>query len=329
MITETRVRLNLADGRRTAAGAHDLEAPLHRPDDLRDVEDREAAREPILQRLDEELLARDAVEIRVGVAVAHEVERLLAVELLVAGLEVDRREAARPALCIEVAAIDVGVDAAELVHEELEAVEVDGDQVVDGEAGQLLDRVECSARPADRPRGVDAIRRRRRRRIAVDGNDEVTREREQRQRLQLRVGPHEHDRVGARRSRVEPLRAGARVVSDDERGRRERRRRHSLQVLLGDDELFRLRRERVERLVAVQIKAARETRRDDEEHEQDPAEHARREPATRTRRRRRLLVAPHLLERARRKNGAPIAVDGRSTTDSSLERRPHLKKRRP
>jgi len=32
------------------------------------------------------------------------------------------------------------------------------------------------------------------------------------------------------------------------------------------------------------------------------------------------LVPPHRLESGRRKNGAPVAVDGRHTTDASLER---------
>ena len=64
---------------------------LHRADDRRGLQEREAAREPVLQRLDEQLLARRPVEVGVGVAVADVVERLLAVELLVARLEVDLR----------------------------------------------------------------------------------------------------------------------------------------------------------------------------------------------------------------------------------------------
>jgi len=67
------------------------------------------------------------------VAVADEVERLLAVELLVTGLEIDRREATRPALRVEVAPVDVHVDAVQLVHEEIEAVELTVIKYVDGE----------------------------------------------------------------------------------------------------------------------------------------------------------------------------------------------------
>ena len=71
----------------------------------------------ILERADEQLLAGVAVEVAVGVAEADEVERLVAAELLVAGLQVDRRVAARPAVGVEVAAVDVHPDAAELVDE--------------------------------------------------------------------------------------------------------------------------------------------------------------------------------------------------------------------
>ena len=53
------------------------------------------------ERLEEELLPRDAVDVGVGVPEADEVERLLAVELLVAGLEIDLRVAARTADRVE------------------------------------------------------------------------------------------------------------------------------------------------------------------------------------------------------------------------------------
>ena len=68
-------------------------------------------RHAVLERLEEQLLAREPVEVGVGVAEADEVERLLAVELLVAGLEVDLRVAARAADRVDVAVVDVHVDA--------------------------------------------------------------------------------------------------------------------------------------------------------------------------------------------------------------------------
>ena len=79
-------------------------------------------------------------------AEADEVERLLAVQLLVARLEVDLRVAARAADGVDVAVVDVDVDAVQLVDEQLEAVEVDRDEVVDGDSRQLLDGVERAGR---------------------------------------------------------------------------------------------------------------------------------------------------------------------------------------
>jgi len=85
VIGEPGVRLDLADTRRAApAAAADLDVVLERADDPGDLEDRERRGEPILQRLEEELLARDTVDVGVRVPEADEVERLLAVEQLVA-----------------------------------------------------------------------------------------------------------------------------------------------------------------------------------------------------------------------------------------------------
>ena len=95
----------------------------------------------LAERADELLLAGDAVEIRVGMAVADEVERLPARELLVAGHQVDVREVVvdRARVLVVVAPVDVHPDAPELVDDLLEPVEVDRDQVVDRQVGQLLD----------------------------------------------------------------------------------------------------------------------------------------------------------------------------------------------
>src|SRR5205085_10582374 len=117
------------------AAARDLEVLLERADQLRNVEEREAAREAVFQRLEEELLPREPIEVGVGVPEADEVERLLPIELLVAGLQVDGRVAARSALGVDVAVVDRDIHAVELVHDQLEAVEVDRDQVVDRDAG--------------------------------------------------------------------------------------------------------------------------------------------------------------------------------------------------
>ena len=101
---------------------------------------REALRDLLAERAHELLLARDAVEVGVGVPEADEVERLLAVQPLVARLQVDVRVVGRDRadVLVVVAAVDVHPDAAELVHDLLEAVEVDGDQVVDGRPVRCL-----------------------------------------------------------------------------------------------------------------------------------------------------------------------------------------------
>src|SRR5581483_10367427 len=144
--------------RRARARLDHDDALLDGAEDARDVLNLEAGGEAILERLQEELLAREAVQVGVGMAEADEVERLLAVQLLIAGLEIDRRVAARAADGVEVAVVDVDVDAVHLVDEQLEAVEVDGDEVVDRDVRQVLDGVERPALAAGRPGAVDPIR---------------------------------------------------------------------------------------------------------------------------------------------------------------------------
>ena len=87
----------------------------------------------LAERAHELLLAGDAVQVVVRVAEAHEVERLLAAQQLIPGLEVDVRVVvvARAGVPVVVAAVDVHPDAAELVDDLFEAVEVDRDEVVD------------------------------------------------------------------------------------------------------------------------------------------------------------------------------------------------------
>ena len=79
---------------------------------------REVLRDLLAERAHELLLARDAVEVGVGVPEADEVERLLAVQPLVARLQVDVRVVvvARADVLVVVAAVDVHPDAAELVR---------------------------------------------------------------------------------------------------------------------------------------------------------------------------------------------------------------------
>ena len=202
---ELRLEVNLADrvrGRRD----HEVEQPQHRlrrpdvglcdvaedldelvalVDQLRDADLR-------LDLAEEVLLARRADEVVVVVAVADVVERVLAADLLVAGLDVD----VRVVLClVVVGAIDVGEDTAERVDRALEPAEVDRDHVVDREPRDLLDRLEGQLRA---PVGVGLVDLGRA--VPGDVDLEVTRDREQRGGALRGIEPDEHQRVGARRS---------------------------------------------------------------------------------------------------------------------------------
>ncbi len=292
VVGEPRVRLDLPHARRAAACAPDLDAVLHRADDRGDLKEREAGREAVLQRLDEDLLARGAVDVRVRMAIADVVERLLAVEHLVPGMEVDR---CRPGVRSDVvAAVDLDIHAVQLVHEQLEPVEVDGDDVVDRQAGQVADGVERAFRAARRPGRVDPVGRARHvGAVAVDRDDEVARERQHRERVVRRVGADEHDGVRARARDAEALGAGARVIADDQRRRGLGRRRDRVEVLLRLHDALRVGADRVQRLVAVEVQAAAETRDDDEDRDERPAEHPGEETAGRTPRWIRLPVLVH------------------------------------
>ena len=202
--------------------------------------------------------------------VADEVERLVAAELLVAGEEVDRGVAEVAAAVVEVAPVDVHPDAAEGVDELAEAAEVDGDQVVDRQAGELADGLERPLRAARRVGVVDP-RTERRPAGTVDLNEEVAREREQRDRLRLGVGADEHDRVGARLD-VLPL-AGAPVVADDERRRRLAGQR-DVEPLRGDLDVRRRGDDVGDALVEPEVGAAGD-RADHDEEERRPPRRAR------------------------------------------------------
>src|SRR5439155_5365143 len=108
-----------------------------------------------LERLYELLLTGDPVEVGVGVPVTHVVEGLATGQLLVAGLQVDRRIPAGTAVRVEVVTVDIEPDPTHPVHDLAEAPEVDRDQVVDRDAREGLDGLERALRPAVRVRLVD------------------------------------------------------------------------------------------------------------------------------------------------------------------------------
>ncbi len=272
-----------------------------------------------LKRAHEHLLARVSVQVAVEVAVAGEIERLLPVQLLVAGLQVDHCVVlAAVGVVVEVAVVDVHPDPADLGDELLEAAEVDHDQVVDLDPGELLHRLERPLGPAARVGLVDPVAEGRLAR-AMDLDVQVAREREHRDRVRRGVGAHEHERVRAGRipelDVLEPA-----VVADHERGRGLVRRRHLVELLLRD---LHLRRGGVELLharVQVEVVTACQPQRDHErggrEREEDLADEPQRAPLG-------LAIAGHLGDDARRENGMAVPVQLGSTADSFLQRRPH------
>jgi hypothetical protein len=118
----------------------------------------ERVRDLLPHRRDEGLLAREAEEVRVGVAEADEVERLLAAQVLVARLEVDVRvvRRGRAGVLVVVAPVDVDPDAAELVHDADEPEKVDADQVVDRQVRQVPHGLERAREAAGGVGAVDA-----------------------------------------------------------------------------------------------------------------------------------------------------------------------------
>src|SRR3954447_21154918 len=155
----------------------------------------------VAQLAQEVLLARRAHEVVVAVAVADVVEGVLAMELLVARVDVDRGVVLAVGVVVEVVAVDVDVDAADVVDDLAEAAEVDLDDVVDlerlaGLGEQALDRPDRQPRAAQLVRRVDAVAV-----VARDVGLEVARDRHHRGRVSVRVQPHEQDRV---RPRLEP-----------------------------------------------------------------------------------------------------------------------------
>ncbi len=160
-VGEERVAEDRARGQLLASAHTDLDVLRHRADEARHLRHREPALELLLHRGHEQLLPRYAVEVRVRVPVARVVERGATGQPLVAGLEVDLRVAEARAdarVVVVVATVDVDPDAAERVDDALEAAEVDGDEVVDRQPGEVADGVERALCAAGRVRSVDLRR---------------------------------------------------------------------------------------------------------------------------------------------------------------------------
>ena len=146
------------------------------------------------------LLAGGADDVVVCVAIAGVVERVEAAERLVAGLQVDLLVVGGgggSVVVVEVAPVDVDVDAVEGVDRPREALEVDVHEVVDLETGQGLHRLEGELGAAV---GVGRVEL-----VGADAGDlhlEIARQREEGDRVAVRVEPQEHRRI---REPFEPL----------------------------------------------------------------------------------------------------------------------------
>ena len=86
---------------------------------------------------------------------------------------------------------DVDVDPADLVDQRLEVPEVDDDDVVDGQAGEVRDRPDRERGAAELERRVDLVVA-----VAGDRHAQVARDREVHEPVASGVGAQQHDRVG-------------------------------------------------------------------------------------------------------------------------------------
>ena len=249
-------------------------------------------------------------------AVADVRERVVSAHALVARPQVDRGVTARPRVIVEVPVIDVEPDSAELVDELQEAVEVDGDEVVDRKTRERLHGLETSERTTLRERGVDPIVVDEPSRT-VNRDDQIARERQHRDRVRSRIGPDEHQRVGP--SGDVGLGTAALVGTDQKRGRRSARRR-DVEMLLRQLVGFRLRRDRAEELVLLQIGRPRCAAGDDQRRHNRPTEDEPDDMPRASPRRIGLAVSGHRRPHTGREDRPAVA--GR-TAHSSLQRGLH------
>ena len=250
---------------------------------------------------------------------ADEVERLIPTQLLVPGLQVDRRVPGWTALRIEVAPVDVHPDSTELVDQLAEAPEVDRDQVVDRNARELAHGLERASSTAV---GVGSVDLGRVRRFA--GADdlclEIAWEREHRDRVVLRIRADKHEGVRARGRSLGLARAT--VVPDDE----------SCRGLTGDREIEPLRSDPHidasrchggHRLMEIEVRPTSNTDRADGDDSCGPPENRQCERTPARWRRLRLTVDGDRPDRTGRQLHLAVAVAGMATTNASFECRPH------
>ena len=198
-------------------------------------------------------------------AEAHEVQRLRAAELLVAGLEVDRRVVrAGAGVVVEVAPVDVDVDALEPVDRAAEAAEVHVDDVVDVDVQQVADRADRELRAAEVVGLVDLALP-----VAGDLDLEVARDRHDRHRVLVGVQADDDDRVRARPDLAD---VGEAAVGAEQEDRLRLAGGHVLEELLDVRDPGRSLLEGVDVVVDLEQQTGRH-RRGGEHHDEQGAEH--------------------------------------------------------
>ena len=211
LVDRARERQDLAEARDVRGGGlREGEREPPRAQHVPCVPERVARDDP-----QQQLLPRGPHEVAVVVPVARERERLVAVELLVAGLQVDVRvvRRGRADVAVEVPLVDREPDAADLVDEILEPVEVDLDEVVDLDPERVPHDAGQQPLAAVLERHVDAVMA-----VPRDRHVQVAWDREERDPVPLRLDPREHDRVGAGTRAALPA-----VVGADQQDRLRRR----------------------------------------------------------------------------------------------------------
>ena len=267
------VAVELLEAERLACGRQDLDVLPERADEVDDPRADVRDVQPALQLAQERLLTGVAHEVGVVVAVAHVLERVQPIELAVPGLDVDHGVVVVAVVRVQVAAVDVDVDAMNRLDRVAERAEVDRHVVVDRAPDQRADGLQCKRRAAVRVRRIDL-----READTRNVDAKVTRNRKRRQRLAHGIDPHEDQRVGVAGSR---LRAVAPVIADQQGDRRiGRRLANALQHALRPPVIDVL---RVGQLVghAERPVVGSDRGRPDQQHDdrEEPGEHAPERPA--------------------------------------------------
>ena len=139
------------------------------------------------------MLALDAPDVALLVAVAHIGHSRLAVHVLHAGLEVDEEAAVVvPRIFVVHALFHVDVDAAQGIDDALEGVRVDDDVVVYAHAQEVFDRALAELMSAIGISSVDLVVA-----VPLDFHARVARHGEERRLVLLRVDHRDHQGVGA------------------------------------------------------------------------------------------------------------------------------------